>query len=228
MTNESQPSPALLLAYLIPAAAYLLLIPQLPFPGDFALKASPILLLALTAWRTLTGSSQRWLTLALILSACGDISLSFSGETYFLAGLSCFLLAHLCYIITIRRHSRWQKRHWPIALLLIGLTSVMVALLIPKLGPLLLPVLIYILVILTMALTATGWQGQHRNLLLGGAIIFMLSDSMIAINRFVLPLSWAKHFIMLTYYLGQLLLAWALLADLSTSKQERDWEGVSN
>ena len=40
-----------------------------------------------------------------------------------------------------------------------------------------------------------------------GAVVFMSSDCVIAINRFVVPVKFGKFVVMITYYAGQLLIA---------------------
>jgi uncharacterized membrane protein YhhN len=39
--------------------------------------------------------------------------------------------------------------------------------------------------------------------LLIGAFLFVISDSLIAVNKFVIPLPWQHLLVMLTYYLAQ-------------------------
>ena len=71
------------------------------------------------------------------------------------------------------------------------------------------PVAIYILVIGTMTLLAAlRTIDDYR--LLAGAVLFMFSDAMIAINKFQYDgeIVWAHLFIMVTYYAAQLLIAW--------------------
>ncbi len=217
MTQTSAKPTSYWLLYAIPAVVYIASIHLLPYRGDFVLKAIPVLLLAVVAWKYIPARAGSLLTLAFLLSACGDISLSFAGEAYFLAGLSFFLLAHILYIITFAQNYQFKSAQWPILLAIVVFSLSMASILYPKLGAMRLPVFVYILAIVSMGLFAAMWQGQKRHILLAGAIIFMLSDSMIAINRFLLPLDWSKYFIMCTYYTGQLLICAAFLPNKKPS-----------
>lgn len=201
----------LLIGFLVPAILYLVFIPKLPFAGDFVLKSLPIFLLAFISLTMVPGWTGKLLCLGFILSAGGDISLSFEGDKFFIMGLSFFLLAHVVYVIVFSRQFEFSLNRLPIALVLAAFAIGMSVKLFPGLGDLKVPVLIYISVILAMGVTATFWQGERNWLLLAGAVIFMLSDSMIAINKFLMPVSWSKYFIMSTYYAGQVMICVSFL-----------------
>ncbi len=204
-------SGGLLLAFWLPALAYIAVIHLLPFPGDFALKSLPILFLAATAWFTIPGVTGKLMAIGFLLSAGGDISLSFEGDKFFIMGLSFFLLAHIMYVVVFARDFSFSPNKLPVMILLAIFAVGMAVRLYSGLGEMRLPVFIYITAILAMGLTAANWQGERPWWLLAGAIIFMLSDSMIAINKFLVPISWSKYFIMATYYAGQFLIFSAFL-----------------
>jgi uncharacterized membrane protein YhhN len=162
-------------------------------------------------------SSKGWLLIALTFSWLGDIVISFApqGEWYFIGGLVCFLLAHLSYIKlfweSIREHV--QSRGYPTwAWSMVILFSVaLLVLLIPKLGALRLPVILYALIISTMCIIAfkgwAHWQIDAGTWIVAGACSFVLSDSLLAINKFHTPLPFASLLIMATYLFAQ----WALV-----------------
>lgn len=202
---------SILLAFAIPAILYIALIHKLPFTGDFAIKAFPILLLAVASWLFIPGLEGKLLAVGFVLSSGGDVSLSFEGDKFFILGLGCFLLAHIVYIVTFAQNYAFSPGQLPILIAFAVFAIGMAIVLYPKLGDMRLPVFIYISVILGMGLFATMWKGPAPTLLLIGALIFMLSDSMIAIDRFLKPLSWSKYFIMTTYYAGQFLIFTAFL-----------------
>ena len=82
----------------------------------------------------------------------------------------------------------------------------------PASGDLLIPVVAYFLAISAMACTAA----LHRYtglMLFAGAFIFVVSDSIIALNKFVMPFDGARHAIMLTYYAAQGLIVKSVLND---------------
>lgn len=91
-----------------------------------------------------------------------------------------------------------------------------------NLGPLLIPVACYALAISAMLWRALARLGQpglnitSTRLATIGAALFVLSDSLIGINRFVAPFEAAPMAIMLSYWLGQ----WGIAA--SAFKQRRN------
>lgn len=213
--GPSSPLFPYVLAFLVPAVLYLALIHKLPFKGDFIIKALPMLTLALATWIFFpAGVVKNLLIMALLFSAGGDISLSFKGEKFFLLGLGNFLVAHVFYIILFAQYSAYTPGTWWVFVALGIFALVMIGLLFPKLGSMKLPVMVYISVIMAMGVYANMWQGPNPDLLLIGAVIFMLSDAMIAIDRFLIPVSWSKYFIMTTYYAAQAMIWTSLVYNL--------------
>nr|WP_262896717.1 lysoplasmalogenase [Fulvivirga marina] len=162
--------------------------------------------------------------LALLFSWAGDVVLMFQdrGELYFMMGLGSFLLAHVIYIFTYKK-ARWeeeengllptQKIRYVFILVLAGCGLVYV--LLPKLGELTIPVIIYASIIVAMtifALNRFGFTSQTSfGLVFLGAVLFMMSDSILAINKFMEPLPIAGFWIMLTYILAQFTIVQGLL-----------------
>lgn len=152
---------------------------------------------------------------ALIFSTLGDVLLMFSGALAFLFGLFFFLMAHLFYIGAFTAVSSLKSgflRHWPGWILpFLAYPAVLLNYLwndIPK--GLHLPVLMYAMVITAMAWCVVNMKGKIANAvfwpMLAGALLFIASDSMIALYRFGHPFEHARLAIMLTYITGQFLL----------------------
>lgn len=200
---------ALGLTALLGAILYILTIHKLPYKGDFALKSLPIFIMAGFAFALVPGTAGQLLGFGLVLSAGGDISLSFKGEKFFLMGLSFFLLAHVLYVASFSMDYSYRPDSLPWMVLMGVFGLGMGIVLVPRLGKMLLPVMVYMSVILVMGIFAAMWNGPNPLLLVIGAFIFMLSDAMIAIDRFVKPISWSRYFIMTTYYVGQGMILWA-------------------
>jgi sterol desaturase/sphingolipid hydroxylase (fatty acid hydroxylase superfamily)/uncharacterized membrane protein YhhN len=145
----------------------------------------------------------------LAFSLAGDVLLMLPGQ--FIGGLVAFLLAHLCYIALLRDGVGWLPR--PRALLAtLGVGAAMYAVLFPGLDAVLKPaVAAYVIVIATMAAQAIGRAavlGDKRSVAVAiGACFFMLSDSILALNRFWQPLPMAQLGVLATYYAAQLLIA---------------------
>jgi uncharacterized membrane protein YhhN len=168
----------------------------LVFPGSALLKGACVTLLAVMAML----AGRRLLALALFLSSCGDVILAL-GSGYFLAGLSAFLCAHLVYIALFLKHSGKRRRLvFPALLLLYGV--VFGAWLAPSLGALRIPVFCYIAAILAMA--AAAYRANHRSpLVLYGAILFLISDSLLGAARFKTPVPFSGILVWITYYCAQ-------------------------
>lgn len=156
------------------------------------------------------------LVLALIFSWLGDVSLLYgSTELYFLIGLGLFLVAQVVYIITLRRSS-YQN---PIRLLRIApfavYLAVLLLVLIPKAGSLWLPIVVYGVVICFMAISANTRQGftssDSYKLAFIGSILFVISDTLLAIDKFHTALPVSGLWVMSTYIAAQLLLTLGIL-----------------
>jgi uncharacterized membrane protein YhhN len=174
------------------------------------LTTSLIILLALLS-PSATSPIYKWLiVLGLLCSLAGDIFLMLP-QNRFLPGLISFLFAHLWYIAAFSLDTTRWLTHWGL-LPLIAYGLVMVTLLVPHVKPKLrLPVLIYVLVILIMAWRAveqwTQLGSRNSALALAGALLFVLSDSALALNRFRKPFRSAQAIILSSYYLAQWLIA---------------------
>jgi uncharacterized membrane protein YhhN len=177
----------------------------------------PLLAAALIAAGN-TGYNNRKLLLAgFFFSWVGDILLMFDykGTNYFIAGLASFLCAHIMYIIYFLKIKGPQtsllKKRPVLVLAVLAYTCALVVLLYPGLGPMRLPVLVYAGVIATMLLCSlhafTQLPVPAARLFVTGAAFFVLSDSLLAINRFYQPYPFAGSLIMLTYCLAQFCIA---------------------
>jgi alkylglycerol monooxygenase len=146
---------------------------------------------------------------ALAMSLAGDAFLMFPG--YFIPGLVSFLVAHLLYIALFRMGQRWFPNRRALAITL-GVGAVMYAYLwqggLP--AALRMPVAAYVIVIALMAAQAIGRATVLRDGAAVGVAIgagfFMLSDSLLAVNKFVSPLPMAQVWVLSTYYLAQILI----------------------
>lgn len=155
-----------------------------------------------------------WIVSALLFSWVGDILLMFQDKKslFFLLGLSSFLLAHIFYIIflhKVRLAEKIKPRLWTLLVVAVYY-SVLIAFLSPWLGDMRLPVRVYGMVIsfmLLLALHLLFLANRQAGLYIAiGAILFVLSDSLLAINKFYQPFEAADFLIMLTYGLAQLFL----------------------
>ncbi|MAB50027.1 MAG: lysoplasmalogenase [Flavobacteriaceae bacterium] len=162
-------------------------------------------------------SIKRITLLALGFSVLGDILLMFVDQSphFFTVGLVAFLLAHIMYIVVFLRHRNKQKSILSFVILLLVYASGLFYLLKDGLGEMLVPVIIYMIVILSMATSAFMRKGivnsSSYNLVFIGAIFFMISDSILALNKFYQPIPFSNISIMLTYALAQYLIVLGIL-----------------
>jgi uncharacterized membrane protein YhhN len=93
----------------------------------------------------------------------------------------------------------------------------------PSLGRLRLPVIVYVVALVAMAwqaaARATTLQTTHAYLAAAGAALFVVSDAILALNRFAKPFRAAQLLVMTTYVTGQALIA-ASVAPSSPEKRE--------
>lgn len=161
---------------------------------------------------------------AILFSFLGDVSLMFQGENeiYFMGGLGSFMLAHVCYIIAYYQHKHVkedaglngiQKFRFALPIVLAG--TGLIAILFAHLGALKIPVTIYAIVLIVMVLQALFRYGYTNAVsfwyVLVGALLFMISDAMIAINKFLFQFELSGLAIMLTYMLAQYFIIRGLL-----------------
>ena len=159
--------------------------------------------------------TKKILLITLTFSWIGDIILMFAdkGQMYFIFGLVAFLISHIVYIILFNKQPQTEiNKNKTVLWLGIGVImlylSVMITLLLPSLGDLKTPVIIYALVISSMLLFAfkgsLHWMKPANISILLGAIIFVSSDTILAINKFYVNLPLAGFWIMITYLIAQL------------------------
>ena len=145
----------------------------------------------------------------LLFSLAGDIALMFP-EKWFTTGLVSFLVAHVFYILAFKPGPGHPISAGVfIPFIIFGL--LMFRILAPSLGPMKFPVLVYIAAITVMAGLAAGRfvdGGDTRPLLaFAGAVLFLVSDSVLAYDRFAKKLGPAQAIILGTYFPAQLLIA---------------------
>lgn len=191
--------PPLLLLSLLCSAAYTVGIAVGRYPGSWAVKAASVAALALLVRR------NRLAAAALLLGSLGDALLEL-GPHLFVAGLAAFLCGHLVYSVCFARTGTRRPPVMAVAPVVL-LAAAFTAWLWPHLGALRIPVMLYIAAISVMAATSFRLAGAVS----AGALLFLLSDSLLAANRFVAPLPAAGFAIWLTYYAGQALIAVGIL-----------------
>ena len=171
------------------------------------------LIAAVLAMDVTSSPARACFVAALVFSLAGDVFLMLPDrERFFVFGLGSFLVGHLAYVPGL------LLLGFEPATAVLGVAVVAasmatlgrrvvrgVAAAEPKLAP---PVTVYMIVISLMVSSAFASAIPAA---IVGAILFYSSDALIAWNEFIDPKPWGRIAIMVTYHLGQIGLALALV-----------------
>jgi uncharacterized membrane protein YhhN len=189
---------------------------------DLFLKPALIPILGFGVYLYRKFPTKNTLLIALLFSWIGDVILLFAdiAEIYFILGLISFLISHVIFCVVFNNQIKTRARKnsiifgigsFIIALYLIGMLSV----LLPFLGDLKIPVTVYASVISIMVLFAFNgffvWKNPGNKYIFIGAITFVISDSILAMNKFYAPIERSSFLIMLTYLMAQYLIVVGIL-----------------
>jgi alkenylglycerophosphocholine/alkenylglycerophosphoethanolamine hydrolase len=197
------PDKMLYAVFALGALGFLVLLPTLhPYPGSAVLKLAPILALAGLLLRKVSGLQGKLMVAGMLLSGCGDVILDIDRVGLFIPGLVAFLLAHLCYIAAFATELRFTaRRAVPLTLLLVY--ALVVGWFLKDIpGDKLAPVMAYLVVITAMAMSAFLLRRPHP-LIAIGAVAFMISDTIIAVNKFLVPIPESTLINISIYYAAQ-------------------------
>lgn len=158
-----------------------------------------------------------WYVLGMFFSFLGDVLLMFDGANFFMFGLGSFLLAHLVYVKIISRFlsKKISLKTLTSILPFVLFFGILIILIYPNLDEMLVPVIAYGIAISTFGTVAfLNYRNEKstENLwLFIGAILFILSDSLIALDKFYVPNEIYGVSIMITYILAQFLICKAMI-----------------
>jgi len=162
---------------------------------------------------------------AFFFSWVGDNFLMFSGknELFFFAGVGGFFLAQLAYIYIFapfreRSEKGLLQRKPALILFFLAYVTGIYVILFPGLEGLMKPIiLIYALSLIGMSMMALNRKGRvglsSYRLVFFGSILFLISDSMIALNKFFMEFTLAGFWIMITYIAAQYLIMRGLILE---------------
>ncbi|WP_179402205.1 lysoplasmalogenase [Burkholderia guangdongensis] len=186
------------------AILYGLSLPAAPYPGQAAAKAAMGVLLLGAGFTCAAPRVRTWLCAALAAAVLGDVLLALPGwPPSFIGGLGAFLLTHLGYCAVF---TRWRARPhgWRLAALLAlwVVAPAFYAAFLPHLGPLAAPVAVYMLVLCAMATLALCARTRGPWIALG-SLVFVASDTLIGIGRFLDAFAGIDYLIWFLYALAQ-------------------------
>ena len=185
---------------------------------NFAFK--PIATLCVIAWAALgrsdDGLVKRWIVIGLVFSLAGDVALLWPVQG-FLVGLVAFLLGHAAYLVALTRRVKFLASPPAFGVWAIVAASVLARLWAGVPADLRAPVIVYVCALAAMAAQATSvWlarrgrpdAGRWRIVAIGGAL-FVLSDAILATDKFVGGIAMPTLWNLSIYWLGQWFIACA-------------------
>jgi len=179
--------------------------------GSFVIKVIPALSLSLAILftRPMKSSHRIAMLTGALFCGAGDVILDIDRVRFFVPGLAAFLLGHIGFLALfwMRRSFAGSRRVWVITVMLVAIT--MAIILIPRLGPLMAPVLAYLAVITIMTVLAI--MSDVRPMAAAGAGLFMLSDALLALAKFVFNGQPSPLFTIPVYFAGLFLLGFGIL-----------------
>lgn len=178
--------------------------------------AKPATMLAVLLWIGLStgfGGPMLWFTVGVIFCLAGDVLLMLPAK-FFIFGLLAFLVGQVCYVIGFNNAAPFLDL-WGVFLIIV--LGIYVGWLYPRLAAsvaekgragLKVPLLVYSIVISAMVYSALmtwtrpGWPTAAALVASVGAVLFYISDSTLAWDRFVNPIAHARLRTMILYHLG--------------------------
>ncbi|PDS22014.1 lysoplasmalogenase [Flavobacterium branchiophilum] len=201
--------------FFINAVVYLILLSiECPFAPFF--KALIVLILMAKVVFQEPFPTKKIVLYALFFSWLGDVLLIFNTKSalFFIFGLVGFLISHVFYCLTFIQQKNAAvlplKLQLMVAICFTIYFFYILSILYPYLGTLKIPVIVYAMVITFMGffglkISLYVYKNDHFNITIG-AVLFVFSDSILAINKFATPIQNGNFIIMLSYILAQYLL----------------------
>ena len=198
---------------------YIFIAPDEPFTFKLFFKILPMIVILLYAFRIAPENKKavHWfIILGLLFSIIGDATLH-----WFLIGLAAFFIAHVCYVIGFFKVAKFTKERM-LALIPISIYAIVFgAFLIPALTEageqaLVIPVIAYIVIISLMLFAAVSTGNRQAQF---GALLFVISDSILAWNMFVDPVPFADALVMFPYYAAQFFITVSLYSLIERSRR---------
>jgi uncharacterized membrane protein YhhN len=184
--------------------------------GRTVLKAIPVSTLMVLVLRDMRGFARICLTGALLGSVCGDILLDLPYANLFIFGLVAFLVAHLFYTVLFFWYAKSPDGFAKVMMAGLVLFAGVMIWIFRGIAPALYgPVVLYIVVIITMSIGALLVPAENR-LLFWGALLFIASDVVLALNKFLVAVPYGRVINISLYFIAQFMIimaAWAIWVD---------------
>lgn len=190
---------------------YWSLLPFKPYPMGWLLKPIPMFLYAWLMWQAFPGWVGRLLAVGFVFAGFGDFFLDFGDrDGLFRQALLAFLVNQLAFAVAFFMLSQGKSWSWLRMAPAMAYGVLLAYWLLPQTGALFIPVTLYLICLLLMVLVAARVEARVGALWCG-AMLFLLADSLIGVNKFAEPFPYAVIIIVSCYFTGQSLIAYGLL-----------------
>ncbi|PKN30863.1 MAG: hypothetical protein CVU64_01345 [Deltaproteobacteria bacterium HGW-Deltaproteobacteria-21] len=198
------------LVFVAAAIAFLVLLAiDVAGVGRTVLKAIPVGTLMVLVLRDMRGFVRVCLAGAMLGSLCGDILLDLPSQSLFIFGLLAFLIAHLFYNVLFFRYAKSPDGNEKVIMAGLVFFAVVMIWLFRGITPALYgPVVVYIVVIIAMSIGALLVPSENR-LLLWGAFLFVASDFVLAVNKFLMTIPHGRVVNITLYFIAQFVIIMA-------------------
>lgn len=173
----------------------------------------PLIIVSLMAvYTSVVKKRNKLYVAALFFSLIGDTFLLYPSEKTFMFGLISFLLTHVFIILILFKEFRLTHPRQKLLALVpfFILFYALIDFLKDDLNQLLIPVIIYALIITFFGIMALSNYLENRSkdnlLIMVGALLFICSDSILAINKFSIQHTFFPIFVIITYIGAQFLI----------------------
>lgn len=177
---------------------------------SFLIKSIPMTTLIIMTLINVESKYKPLLVISLLFSLAGDIVLDIDRERLFMIGLVVFLIAHIIYIVLFLKSSIISKKSIPLIIPVIIYSLALLWLFRNIEGFMKYGVFLYIIIISAMTCAAAFFRNNRKGIIsllpFIGAVVFMISDTVIALNKFLIPFEFYYMINLSTYFLAQLLI----------------------
>lgn len=150
-------------------------------------KSVPDIIALFLCYKYINGPSRKWMLAATIACAVGDILLGISRYTDYIPALIAYLCGHILFTMAFGTYKKFSIKRFLPDIFVIAYTITIGFIVIPKCSTgNAISVSLYIIVITTMAIFASIIDLKKYYIVFIGACLFILSDSINAIDKFVL------------------------------------------
>jgi len=182
------------------AAIFLIFLSVLPYPVFIILKVTPAIIAIVITF--FYGKSERKPLPIFIFffMGAGDLFLGLSRTRFFTFALASFMIANILLLIYMIPYARKSKASTIRASAIVVFSIVIGFITLPGSDDFFIPVLFYLMMISAMAFVSAF--NSKGSLVYVGAVFFLLSDSLIAYDKFVHQVHGSLSVILILYYLA--------------------------